>query len=415
MKKINNSPKYIFLSYGIGGVGGGQNYLKNRCELYKKQGFKVYLAYTLYDPTYDDFLFDAVIRIQAIGHPLNMFGVRFIRNVVKKLQSLISFQEGDNIIIESNNIYMAFWGELLAEACKGKHFYYILGENDVISDLFEDQFLKFKLDRKEIAGIHQDSVRRLFADFRYIENSEIYRVSAASHTCMRDYNVPNLEDLPTCDYTIGLLSRLDKPFVMPTLIDLIDFFVAHVNKTTNLIIVGDGSESIIQDIKHLYQHINNVNLIFTGALDPLPTRYPQICDVCIGTSGCARMTHMYGRITITIDGADFKPIGILGHTTENRLFRADEPIVSIKELLDQILIDRVYPTAHSPIPEHSSRDEVHNIHHNYIISSSSVKEYFNVLSKINRNCTLAEIIYLFKRLVESLIGTSFYYKLFGRS
>ena len=410
-KEINNR-KYVFLSYGIGGVGGGQNYLRNRSELYKEEGYKVYLAYTLYDPKCDFWVFDAVKRIQAIGQPINIFGKWYINRVINQFMNLIDYHEGDDIIIESNNKYIAFWGEMFANACHGKHFFYILGENDIINNHFENVFFGFKLDRKEIAGIHQDSIKKFFSKFRMIENSDSYHINATAQICFKNYCVPQLEGLSVCDYSIGLLSRLDKPFVIPTLIDLIVFFDEHKEKKFNLIIVGDGNEIIVQKIKKLYNEIDNVNLIFTGAIEPLPTQYPELCDVCIGTSGCAWMTHMYGRITVSIDGEDFKPIGVLGHTTENRLFRLKEPIIELNVILNQILFEKKYPISHQPIKSESLREDNHKLHHDYILRSSKEKQYFDLGSykKVSTN----GIKFIIKRAFEDLIGSRLYYKIAGK-
>lgn len=412
MKKNHN--KYVFLSYGIGGVGGGQNYLKNRCELYKEQGYKVYLAYTLYDPKCDSFLFDAVKRIQAIGQPINIFGKCYINRVINQLINLINYNVGDCVIIESNNMYMAFWGEMLAKSCGGKHFYYILGENDIINNNSENSFFSFKLDRSEIAGIHQDTIKKFFSKFRIIENSDSYHINATAQISFMDYRVPRLENLPFCEYCIGLLSRLDKPFVLPTLIDLKAFFNNHRDKRFNLIIVGDGNENIVHKIKQLYNDINNVNLIFTGALEPLPTIYPELCDVCIGTSGCAWMTHKYGRITISIDGEDFKPIGILGHTTDNRLFRSEEPIVELKIILNQILFEKKYSISHSPIQTETLREETHKQHHEYILNSSKEKQYFDLSDNVNLVASTKGFKFIVKRSLEKLIGSHIYYKIIGK-
>lgn len=414
MKNTHNRKKYVFLSYGIGGVGGGQNYLKNRCELYKTQNMNVYLAYSLYNPQNNKWLFDEVLHLPVIGQPIHMFGARYINRVIKKLQQFIAYEEGDSIIIESNNQYMAIWAELLAQACKGKHFYYILGENDLITNNFESNYFVFKLERKEIAGIHPDSIKKFFANYRLIENSKQFCVPATAQIGIRDYSVNELNHLPHSDYTIGLLSRLDKPYVLPTLNDLIDFFDIHKDLRFNLIVVGEGNKIIMRQIEGMYQNVNNVNLILTGAFDPLPSQYLELCNVCIGTSGCALLTHKYGRITVTIDGDDYKPIGILGHTTDNRLFRTTEPIIHIKEILEQILFDKVYPLRHEPILEERPREESHRMHHEYIMSSASAKEYYDVDSTINKWGTKRGFIFISKRFIESLFGSRIYYKLAGK-
>lgn len=414
MSKEQSFNKYVFLSYGIGGVGGGQNYLKNRCSLYKQQGLKVYLVYTLYDPQDARYIFDGIKRFSIIGQSIRKFSNRYIRFIINKILKLINYQEGDNIIIESDNMQMALWGEVLAMSCKGKNFYYILGENDVIVDSLDNDFFMFKLARKEIAGIHKDSVKKLFANFKSIANSEQYLVEAAAQSYIKECQVKELENLPTCDYTIGMLSRLDKPYVMPVLSDLIYFFSSYTDKKFNLVIVGDGHVSITKRIKQLYKNIDNVNVILTGSLDPLPSQYPQVCDVCIGTSGCAYMTHSYGRTTISIDGEDFKPIGILGITTENRLFRSEEPIIPIDELLEQILIHKKYPLLQEPKLNGSPREENHAKHHNYIMHSTMSREYFNMNYHCDCNLRVRGYVFIFKRIIESVIGTSIYYKLFTK-
>jgi len=122
----------------------------------------------------------------------------------------------------------------------------------------------------------------------------------------------------------------------------------------------------------------NISVIATGYLYPVPTKLLEQCDAFFTSAGSSWVCMRSGIPTITYDGNDNKPIGILGRTTQNTLFRGEtEPPGDFSILMDQILVERKYkkeaPNFSDGLPDFSD-------HMKALEETASEKEYYDVES-----------------------------------
>lgn len=407
--------KIIFLTYGISGCGGGQIYISNQIDFYDSLGYTSYIYYHL---TGEIILsrfksFGRACYIPELKYPVNYFTESKWLSIVEKIKKSINYNKDDEILIESNSINHAMWGELLASKLNAKHFFYILGENDIIPTEDIYRFLRFKLSRKEIAGIVSKSIPNMFVKFETINEDESYSLLASARTWWEDYDVEAIDSLPKSDYTVGLFSRLEKPFVLPSLTELSQFIKKNNALSFNVIIVGDSdNKKIATDIRMLFDGISNVNLVMTGVLSPPPMRYVKKCDLCLGSSGCAKLSNSFGRLTISFDGNDGQPIGILNYTTDNSLYRDTEEMIPLETLLEDIFIYRKYPFSYNVPKVTIDNRHYSELHHRFIEESCSNKVYYDmglIRSSIfdKKNGTMVVI----KNFIRGLIGMKLYKQL----
>ncbi|WP_395262244.1 hypothetical protein [Halalkalibaculum sp. DA3122] len=301
------------------------------------------------------------------------------------------------IIIESQTLNCATWGELVAEHLNAKHIIYCLSEDPRIpnNDMFE--FLNFKLDRGELAGITQNSLLYMFNGWRKIGRDESCYLTAhgASGIHVLD-EIPykKIDSIPQNDFIIGSIGRIDKLFLKESLNSIIRFAKKNKNKTFTVLLIGGASNNKSRiEIEDKLKNIDNVDLHISGLIFPIPIELVKLADVYFSSSGACRISQELGIPTIAIDGKDFKPIGVLGETTENTLHRDDEPIISFTNLLEDILIkDRFSENGNSrignrkPIVDYSD-------HLDFIEKSANSSEYFDISeATLSMNERLKKII-----------------------
>ena len=394
-------------------MGGGQMYVYNKAQYLKANNYKVYI--------FSVFSGDIIIKgleeykddiISELGHPIFFFSLSQQNKIINLIVNKIAVHPDDVIIIESNSINNALWGEKISELINCKHFIYLLSENNLIYMDRLYPFMKFKYNRREMAGITQKTIKWLFSKYCKIDTSKSYVLPASCINVVEDFDHELINNIPQKNYTIGMIGRLEKLYFLPILDDILVFCNNHPDKSFNIIIIGDTQDEILMNkIKTKFTKINNVNLLITGYLYPIPLQLLDLCDVFISSSGSARLTNEYGFITISIDGNDYKPIGILGYTTNNVLFRDDEPIVEVNDLLENILIFEKYPKRFAKIYDTSFIDRYNKEHMDFIADSDQSKEYFNIDTiqpNLLYNCRKA--IYIVKRLVRFTVGNSTYVK-----
>jgi hypothetical protein len=122
-------------------------------------------------------------------------------------------------------------------------------------------------------------------------------------------------------------------------------------------------------------------------------------DVFISSSGSCRVSSQQNKLTISIDADDYKPIGIIGITTKNGVFRDGEPEVELSDLLQEILIDQKYKP--SMIKGEKPLSIVdYSDHLEFIDKSDKKKEYYNfkLIGSMNR----------YKKLLLNLVGSEIY-------
>lgn len=322
-------------------------YVRNKCLWMRKQGWSVELFSASSGKVYISELKEFNTFIPELNFNYYLFPKYKRERIIQKMLSRIVDSSYDEIIIESTSIPESTWAEVLAAHCKGQHLSYLLQEENRIETVCEQDFFKFKYSRKELVSITPKSLYDMFLPFFPISmaESEMYYLPAYCNNVTEDVDSDLIESINAskCDYIVGCLSRLDKPFIIPTLQHFKDYVAMHHDKRFLLVMMGGASSNYEVQIRKIFNRNNNVKLIITGYLFPISTRLLKCFQAFFSSAGSAWVCMRSGIPTISIDGTDFEPIGILGRTTMHCLFRDNnEPPLSFSNLLDDILINKIY-------------------------------------------------------------------------
>jgi hypothetical protein len=390
--------KYIFFTYSIVDFGGCTLYLKSKVSFLERNGWDVsifsykggkpvILGLEKYNTT--------IQKLQC--HPL-FFSQKIIKNVYKSILSIVK-KEYNEIIIESHTGSIASWGEIVAKELGAKHIIYLLNEQSWLRHKSLFLFLDFKHKRKELAGITEKSLYFMFRRFKEVPDKERYILNAATINVVEDYDATLVNDIISADYTIGSIGRLDKPYVNYMIEEIIKFAQNHSKNSINLVLIGESNNGMSEkNIRNIVKNCSNINLYITGYLYPIPKNIFKKIDVFIASSGSALVSYEQEIPTIAIDGNDYMPIGILGYTTTNGLFRNTEPINSTNEILEQILIQGCCKVIPYKKLDKIDNDTEYYSHMAFISNSAQDKKYYDILRMKPRG------IFLIKCIMYRLLG-----------
>ncbi|OJV87457.1 MAG: hypothetical protein BGO34_10275 [Bacteroidia bacterium 44-10] len=321
-------------------MGGQQLYITSKAKWLKNNGYRVNIIASakgeIYINDLKQYKDNIIEELTVIPY---WFNRRKRNSIIEKVTKIIG-RVDDDIIIESSNQPISVWGEIIAKRLNAKHLFFSLQEKNTFrtKDLYE--YLAFKLKRGELAGIKEETFRTVF---KYNWKS-VPKLRAYMSNIPEDYEYELLNELKPVRYTIGMIGRLGKPFVLPVIKEINEFVSHHKDDSFNLIMIGGSSnKKNYKRIKSYCEKTDNLNLYVTGFIYPIPLQLIQIPDVFISSAGSSIISAHYNKITISIDSQDYNPIGVLGVTTQNTIYRdSDEPIMKLDDLLADVLINSKY-------------------------------------------------------------------------
>lgn len=397
--------KYIIITPTINYMGGAQMYVRNKVVYCREEGWETTViagqAGNVVIPELKEFK----DTFYELNFPTYFYSKSVRDRIIKKLISSAKIKENDEVIVESTGISNSTWAELLSSKIGAKHLFFLLQEKNKVVNKGLQKYMKFKLERREIAGITKNTLFDMFYPFFCIEESSSYRLSAKCTNVVEDVDSPlaNEVDEKKYDYIVGLISRLDKPFVQSAVADFCSFTTKHPNKSFLFLIIGDAPSNtgVTQDLKNQIKQYDNIDLIVTGYLFPIPLCLIRKCGACLASAGSSRVGERSGVPTISYDGNDLKPIGIMGKTTNSSLFReAGQPIPKLDNLLNDILITKQYQKEE---PSFTLLKPDYQTHFDFINESEIKKEYFDV-NTIKRETRDEKVV----SVVLALIGAERY-------
>lgn len=364
--------KYIFLTPNITKVGGAQIYLKTKSDWLTNNGYNVKIISAKKGLININGLekYDNLIIEKISFYPYYYFKRTFNRILIQIL-NLIG-EKNEEIIIESTSLQIAIWGEIVSKIIGAKHLVYTLQEKNEVYNAEVLDFIKFKNNRKELAGINPQSIPKLFKSH---DEKGPYLIAYTSEK-PEDYNHPIISKIGRADFTIGSLGRLDKPFLLPVIKEILQFTNEYSDFKFNLLFIG-GSENKSNEkkIRKLVKKSRNIKLFITGFVYPVPLKLLKMPDLFITSAGSCYMSIQEQKITISIDANDFKPIGLVGITTDNIIFRKDEPKIELCDLLKDVLIEKKYKLTLLKNKKPISCD--YTDHLDFIKKSSRIKSYYS--------------------------------------
>lgn len=337
--------KYIILTPSITNMGGSEMFTYNKYKYLSSHGWDVNVFYFNQS---GDILLRELERFKDNCIPDLIYSISyFSRKGQEKILNRLSdgVTQADEVVVESHLYSLSLWGELLAKKIKAKSIMNCMEEN--IGQISEEEvnFVEYKMRRYEILNATPKSMHRYYGKYyqdSYLDYTHTYMRALCSNVVTHsiDYNLT----VPDSDYNILSIGRLDKPYVIPTFMEVSKFVQQHPEKRFNLLFIGgDPKGDADSRIKGLFSNANNVTLLFLGYMFPVPANIIDINDVSIASSNSVLVSNNEGIPTIVIETQDYLPIGIYGRTTENKFSRDNEPPVSVVELLEDILIYGKYP------------------------------------------------------------------------
>lgn len=375
---------YIFLTFAVCGIGGTQIYIRNKLNYLRKRGWKICVVTT--EPGESIIIPELEPYKSGIFNELTynpyLFTSRQRNRILDRVTEYIR-RFGDTsgkIVIESSYIGISPWGELLAERLSAKHFIFFIQEDYRFRVDTYRQFFSFKFDRGELAVNSHKALSTLFEGFRIVSDSKNYQLSPYCSNSVEDCPSKIDKDLPKADFYIGSFGRINKPFVLPMVDDLIKYAKKNPDKTYHLVLFGWTDNPMhLEYLDSRIKDVDNLSFLVTGPIYPIPRCDIKKMNVFISTAGAVWATFNEGQLTISIDDTDLKPIGIMGHTTMNSLHRDNEPIVELESLLDDILIDKKY------LPEEKNISRAEEIYEpkfdmqmDFITRSSQLYQYYPI-------------------------------------
>lgn len=347
--------------------GGGQNYINSKVKYLKEIGWNV-IVFTPRQYKTNLIVWENLKEYEKgislyLQCPPEFWPLYIRKKVIKWMSSFVNYQCGE-IIIESPTDTTAEWGELLARELNAKHFCFLLDER--LEEYRAKEFLFYKFQRGEIAGIDDSSIPKLFG---VNIDGKCYKLSAANSGSVQDVENYQIEKIKRADFNIAYLGR-DKAYVFNIVKSIYEFAEYYSDKSVHFIIMGEIDSSKNLTIP------SNVIITKLGFLNPIPSSFFSKVDVVIAGAGCATISASQGVLTIVADARTFKSNGILGIDTESSLF-SDVHSEDFFTTLENVLVLKKYNSSDIKMTVLPSYIERYQQHFEFIYKSNQDKTYFD--------------------------------------
>lgn len=405
--------KYVILTGTIVRMGGAQMYVSNKAQFVGKKGWNAFVFSGVQGPVLIGGLKKYEYDIIAdLDESPQFYSKKNQEKIIARLIGKIGAKDDDEIIIESNTSHLAYWGELLAKKLGCKHYIFLLDEFFNLAPS-QKEYFEFKLKRGELSVIKERSLKLLFGENYNIEKPGQYILVAPCNNVVEDVEDDRFNNIPykQFDHVICSLGRLNKNYI-PVVIEGFEKFARGTTDKILYIFIGSQPEDfpidIPQKIKETFQGLNNVTLLMPGYVFPIPRSIMNKIDLAIASSGSAAVLADEGVTTITMDGEDGQPIGVLGYDTQERLFRNQPQKYTLYEIMNEVIFNN-YLSRYEYHIEGSLDDEAYmEQYFDFIEKSEKNKEYYDMNLLKNNQPKM-----LFKRLFINNFGVCNYRK-FGK-
>ena len=338
--------KYIFFTPSINKIGGAEEYINKKYSRLENANYMPFIFYSSTEPILIPNLKSSRrFLFEELGLCPFYFSKKQQDKLLNKIIEILQITTEDNVSIESTEISMCEWGELLANKINAKHVCIILQEQHPYRRYFQN-FLFFKYNRNELYGINEKSISLMMPEYKQIFEQRY--INAQCIDVVEDVEYEFLHKIPKTDYNIGSIGRLEKNFVLYGAKQVALFASLNSDKNFNLILIGDGPEECKTAIYQSFKNVKNVNIFITGYIYPIPEQLIKKVDCFYSSSGSARITGNLNIPTISMS-SDGDPIGILYYTTSQTL---DKEVIyekiELADYLKMIIIEK-YCTKATPI------------------------------------------------------------------
>lgn len=374
---------YIFLTFAIYGIGGTQIYVRNKLRFLKERGWDVKVVTTELSGNnpivIDDLsLFQNWVFPELLKNP-NLYTKKERRVILEQICAVIG-EVSKESVIESNFVQVTFWGELLAERLGIRNFVFLIQEDYRIRIKAYLDFFKFKFDRGELYVNTRNALKQLFDGYSEVAKGDNAYLSATNHNVVEEKDTPFINQLPAVDYIIGMIGRVNKPFVLPVIREIAAFAKHHKEHSFLLMILGGSpNKSDYDAINQVVDEVQNMSAMITEYIFPIPYELIKKGNVFVSSAGSVRVSSDYGMVTIAIDAIDFQPIGIYGYTTKELIHRpSEQTITPLSTLLEQVLFQKKYTSQPAFVSDWPKIEQDFIEHLNRLDKVETDLEYYDI-------------------------------------
>lgn len=339
---------YVILTRNIINIGGAEIYTRNKL-IYLKDSYDVVIISANHGKIYINELkqfADSIVEELEIDPFYYSYNQRM--KILAKLKELLPIEKQyKDIIIESQTVQLSLWGELLASTINGRAFCLLTEDRFPVLSPSANSFFKFKLFRKELAGIATESLSYLFRNNYKVPSDKRYKLSFTCNNSIEDIESSFIINRNNYDIVIGTLTRLEKVCV-PFILNEISKFAKN-NPSKNILFVFFGGSQNSKLEKKIITEMSiykNLTFFLTGIIFPIPLSEVQKIDLFINVAGAANATKKNGIPTLSIDLETGKPIGFLGYNTNSIQYKSDNNSFfideTISDVLEQVFITNKY-------------------------------------------------------------------------
>lgn len=335
--------KYIFITNTIYDIGGGQLYINNKSHYLSKLGWEVFVFSS---EKGNLIMVDGLSKfrggiIEDLRYPPFYYTKKRINRVLNVVKNIVCKNHYNNgeVIVESNFIKTAYWGEMLAKQLNAINYIYLLQETFDKMHFGAYTFFKFKQNRRELVGIKKETIKILFEDFEPISDQYCYNLPAKAFiSTVSNYKFDPLDRLTKSDITLCCISRLNKKFVRNMIDEVLIFGENHKNLKIQFILIGGSTEhDLEQAFTRLFSQ-SHIDLVLLGRVFPIPMLLFERVDIFIGVAGAAKITAREKKITLVYNISDNIIVGVLGIDTVDPLFGTPKELLPLSSWLHKILI-----------------------------------------------------------------------------
>ena len=391
---MNYDKAYILFCWSQS-FGGGQNYVNSKVKYLEENVWHV-VVFSIREFKDNRIVWNNLKKYSEnikseLGYLPEFFGEKRADKIVDWMISRIP-KGIKNIIIESCTDVTAEWGERLAQKLNAKHWCFLLDER--LEEYDSKEFLYYKFKRGEVAGIHNDAMKKLFC-YENVEDFNKYVLVAANGGSVQDISSNVFDEIPKADWNIAYLGR-DKAYVRNIVNGVYTFAKNHSQSNINFIIMGNINSANNIEVPE------NINLINIGFLNPIPRKFFNIVDVVIAGAGCATLSAREKCMTIVADARTFLSDGVLGITASNSLFAMGKG-ENYEDTLEKVLVKHLYYRENINVKPIEDVGIFFEKHFEFIDNSSNKKQYFD-FKKNKQQIALKKKLSYLRRYIGELYG-----------
>ena len=333
---------YVFFTRRIDNIDGARQYIYSKSQYLETKGWRVLVFSGLQRPIH----IKGLEKYKKYIIPSLLYSPRGSRRQAKSIIAKIIEEIGDSrenqCIIESGYFPSSLWAELVASKLNCRHLVFLLQETHRYNNKMTD-FLRFKYNRHELAGIVKDSICHILND-NTIEKREDSFIRAYANSifdnCIDDYS----ELLnPSANYTLASIGRLIKPCVPAIIEGFCSYATLHPNMFFNVVMIGGSAyKGVKEAIQKKVGRYSNINLVLTGDIYPIPFGLIKKIDVFVSTAGSAVATYRACCPTIMVHPETGVPVGVIGldfKTGEKTMYDSEKNL-SIEGCIERAIADR---------------------------------------------------------------------------